>query len=79
LKKAVRLIITCPNCREFFSLSIEGEYQSRNTYYCPNCTEELFSSNIHAALNNAREYNNLIDWFENQRDIGIELSFDDYR
>jgi len=79
VKRAVRLIITCPNCGEFFSLSVEAEYQHRNVYYCPNCAEELSSSTINAALNNAREYNNLIDWFESRRDEGIELSFNDYR
>ncbi|NLZ27942.1 MAG: hypothetical protein GX887_03105 [Firmicutes bacterium] len=78
MKKVTRLIVACLDCGEIFTLSLKGEHQRRN-YVCLNCGEGLDSSSINAVLNNALEYNNMVDWFDSQKDRGIELNFDSYR
>lgn len=75
MKKVKRILVTCPNCGEFFSLSVDNDKYS-NDYVCPNCREPINSSRINAALDNAKEYNNLVNWFEHLKDFGIEIIFD---
>ena len=78
MKKATRLIVTCLDCGEFFTLSLKDEHQ-RRSYVCLNCGKDLDSSSINAVLSNALEYNNMVDWFDSQKDRGIELNLDNYR
>ncbi|MEM3453455.1 MAG: hypothetical protein QW835_07535 [Candidatus Hadarchaeum sp.] len=77
MRKAKRILVTCPDCGEFFTLSVKEKTSTEGNFFCPNCSISLSSSKINAALDNAQHYNNLVDWFESYKDFGIELIFED--